>query len=377
MGPVQPVARRLIAADHSQAEQVVQPAAVNANREHIAALDQFGKFQRGLHRLPLPPLRAGPPVRPERQADLDVQVLRQEAPHAVLADLLGLRELACQELLVYRGAQVRVRDVELCRVTVFARVQHRLRKFVQHRLELRVLDPPLAYTARVLQLLSKHARRWLVRLRAQQDDAPLWPASQAARGLAQHVLGVRPLAEQPQLVDQRDDPLLAGHRLAVGCNHLQRGFRGPVRDRADVVLHMQKRRQLLVGLDRIRRRLEGVVRDFDGRGQDAELASLTPVQDQKGQHQQACRRALGVLLADQQQPLTDEPAAAVRVVGAEHRGHKLANPGPTDLAEGRAAGHVDHPQLVHHGQRGGRFGREQRPVADQPTPLDNAALPVG
>ena len=57
-------------------------------------------------------------------------------------------------------------------------------------------------------------------MRRQVDDEALGPGSKPADCLAKHVLCVRLLAEQPQLIDQRANRLLAADRVAVSSHDI-------------------------------------------------------------------------------------------------------------------------------------------------------------
>src|SRR5690606_29334104 len=72
--PVQPVAGVAISSSHRQAEQVIKSAAVDADADDFAPLQQILERQARLALL-LPELRAGPCCVAQRYADLDVQVL--------------------------------------------------------------------------------------------------------------------------------------------------------------------------------------------------------------------------------------------------------------------------------------------------------------
>src|SRR3546814_6332940 len=78
--PSQPVRGLPVAAQHHQAEQVVEAAAVDPDHDCLGSVEQL--VERELRHLALfPEFGARPPVGPQPDADFDVEVLRGEQRH--------------------------------------------------------------------------------------------------------------------------------------------------------------------------------------------------------------------------------------------------------------------------------------------------------
>ena len=71
---MQPPTRLAAAAQHGQAEQVIEAAAVDPDDDHLGAAQDLVQCQ-AAPGLTCPELGAGPTIGLQRQADLDVEVL--------------------------------------------------------------------------------------------------------------------------------------------------------------------------------------------------------------------------------------------------------------------------------------------------------------
>ncbi|MCY1427273.1 hypothetical protein D9M71_431130 [compost metagenome] len=90
--PTQPTPRAALAPDHCQSQQVVEATAVDADGDHFAALkDAFQGDAWPRHGFPV--LSAGPVVRTQCQANLDVKVLCQELLEAAVGGVLTAPQL--------------------------------------------------------------------------------------------------------------------------------------------------------------------------------------------------------------------------------------------------------------------------------------------
>ena len=375
LAPREPVAGAPVAPKCREAQQVVQAAAVDADRDHFAALDQRREGQpAGCLRLPV--VRAGPSVRPEVQADLDVQVLGEERLTRPVRLVLDLLDLVLQPFSADRPPDVRVRDVVVRRVKVALGLHDRRREFVQHAQRLGIDDLAVAHVAVVVQLLAEDPGRRFVALRCEVDHPALFARHLAAGGLHEHGLGVRALAEDPVLINQNPPRLLAGDCLGVRGHNLQACPVDPVRDRANVVLYVEQGRQLFVCPDHPGRRLEAVVCDFLCGGEDQVFLFLAPAEDQRRQHDPGGDGRLRVLLADQQVELADQLPPCLGIVGAEDRGHEVEHPLVAALAERRPPRQINDPQLLEDGERlRGLVGVDRR--RDDGPAVNQALLPIG
>jgi hypothetical protein len=77
----------------------------------------------------------------------------------------------------------------------------------------RIVDLPVANAAEVIELVLEHALRRLVAMRGEVHHETFVARCKPARRFLEHVLGMRTLAEQPELVDQHEAGLLAAHDL--------------------------------------------------------------------------------------------------------------------------------------------------------------------
>ncbi|MNL07906.1 hypothetical protein D3C87_1286040 [compost metagenome] len=342
--PNQPLTRHLVPADHAEPKQVVEATAVDAGVQHLRPFEEG--FERDRMRCfgGLPEVGACPAVGPQVHADLDIQVLGEELLEILLAALQRLAVQLRDTRDVHRGAPVRVRNVGVCEILVRAVGEHRLRKLVDHRQEPPVLDEPIAHLSRVAQFVLEHPCRRLGRLRGGVDHEAIGPGCQAASRFQQHVRSLGLLAELVEFIDKDERRLLARNRIAVCGHHLQRRRVVPVRDGAEIVLHLQHRRQVIVRLDHVADRLVAVVRDFLRRRQDQQFSRGTPVQYQRSQHDSGRGRRLHVLLTDHEEELIDQPAARLRVVGAEDRTDPVLDPRQAGFPHGRLSGDIDQNQ---------------------------------
>ena len=99
--PVQPGAGFPNPADHRQTEQVIKAAAIDANVNDLALLEQVVQRHAVLG-LGFPEGGTDPTVGHQSKADLDVEVLGQEAAHLRLAVDLGLHVQTLQRRPVNR-----------------------------------------------------------------------------------------------------------------------------------------------------------------------------------------------------------------------------------------------------------------------------------
>src|SRR5262245_10463766 len=83
MRPAEPTFRLTFAAEHCQTEEVVEPAAVDADDNGLAALEQRIEIKTIVLR-PEPELGAGPAIRSQSDTDLDIEMLRRPNSHGVL-----------------------------------------------------------------------------------------------------------------------------------------------------------------------------------------------------------------------------------------------------------------------------------------------------
>ncbi|MNL06481.1 hypothetical protein D3C87_1271160 [compost metagenome] len=289
-------------------------------------------------------------------------MLRHEAAERISAGLARLFELPLQELPIDGVAHVRVHHRKVLEQQMLALRDHLGRVLVDDRHEPVVLDLPVAHVARVVELLLEHARGRIVRLRGQVDHKSFRARREAADRLTQHVLRVGDLSEQPELIYQRTDRLLPADRVGVGRYHLEKGVRRLVGDRLDVRLGVHQRAQFLINVRprHVARRAEAVVGDFDRRRQDRELARPAPVQDQRRHHDPGGNRRLAVLLRDQDEPLSDQPPACLRVIGPEYRSNDVEHPLTACFAEGRATWSINNLQRLEHVERPLGLSRKQR-----------------
>ncbi|MNC73535.1 hypothetical protein D3C75_1247520 [compost metagenome] len=82
---------------------------------------------------------------------------------------------------------------------------------------------------------------------------------------------MRVLAKEVKLVDQYDGGLFPTDSVLISGHYLQRGAGLAVRDRPNVVLHMQQCRKLFVVFDHVARRRVCVVRHLYRRRKNDEL----------------------------------------------------------------------------------------------------------
>jgi hypothetical protein len=209
---------------------------------------------------------------------------------------LSLLEFVLKPLPIDRRSEVRVCDVGVGRIEIRLTFQHLLGKFVENPEALRIDDRPVAHAAEIMELLPEHPGRRLVGLRRRVDYKPFRAGNKAARRLAEHVLRVGALAEQPKLIDEDADRLLARDRLVVRRDDLERGPGRPVRDRPQVRLDVKQRPRVWVRRDHVARRLERVVCHLERWGKDQELAGHAPVADQRREHDRRGVDAFAILL---------------------------------------------------------------------------------
>ncbi|MNN62120.1 hypothetical protein D3C81_1773980 [compost metagenome] len=100
--PHQPAASVPFAPHGCEAEQVIEAAAVDTDIDHFAARYQVLQRPAVLGGLLLPVVGTSPAIRQQRQTDLDVEVLGQEAPERLLTIQLGLCIPAFNERLINR-----------------------------------------------------------------------------------------------------------------------------------------------------------------------------------------------------------------------------------------------------------------------------------
>jgi len=222
-----------------------------------------------------------------------------------------------------------------------------LRELIEHR-EHRSLGFTVPNGARHHELGPKRPSRRLVRLRRDEDQEALGVGQQPAPQLADDALGRRYLGDLVQLVQQHASGFHPGQHRGVERLDLQRRLGPPVRDLAQVLLHVQALPEKLVRIlvDHAQRLAKGDVRQRH-RGRDQQEFRPRPLVHQQRRHHQ--RRGVGrlrTLLRRQQEDLADHPLPSDRIERAMQGAHDLAEPVRPRFGQRRRADHIWQPQLV-------------------------------
>ena len=131
LSPYQPPLAALLPADEAQAEKVIQSAAIDTCDDHLASGQQIVQRQGG-DRAAVPEVGADPAIVGEPGADLDVEVLREKYLKLAGIGALGFDQFLGKPFGVDRAADVRVGDIEVCRIAVCPAFDHRWRELVEH-----------------------------------------------------------------------------------------------------------------------------------------------------------------------------------------------------------------------------------------------------
>jgi hypothetical protein len=97
-------------AQDGQAEEIVEPAAIDPDDDDLAAVEDLVEGQLSIGPA-LPVFGAAPAIASQREADLDIEVLGEKADDFRSAGALGLGELLGQVALIDRGAEIGVGDI--------------------------------------------------------------------------------------------------------------------------------------------------------------------------------------------------------------------------------------------------------------------------
>jgi hypothetical protein len=116
-----------------------------------------GEVQTGF-RPAVPHGRTCPAVRPQRNANFNVQVLGSKAAERRFARTISLAALVEQVLQVDTGAEVWIGYVPSVGIAKRFRLQHRRRVFVQHTQAARIVDLTIPDAAKLCQRLCKNTR---------------------------------------------------------------------------------------------------------------------------------------------------------------------------------------------------------------------------
>ena len=119
-----------IAANGREAQQVVQPASIDADRHHFGTFDQGFECQPG-ELLLLPEVSPGPASGTQVQADLDVEMLGEELLKGAVRLGQVLAQLVFQPFGADRASEVRIGEVEALGPQVVLGLDHVGREFVQ------------------------------------------------------------------------------------------------------------------------------------------------------------------------------------------------------------------------------------------------------
>src|SRR5690606_25711038 len=126
----------------------------------------------------------------------------------------------------------------------------------------------------------------------------------------------------PQFINKYERGFLSDYRFAVRSNNLEGGFSGKVGDHFQVVLNMQP--AFLAGAE-VRicahhrgSRFERVLRSLFGRREDQELIELTPVPNERREHDSSGDCGFAIFFRDAKEELVDQSSAGRVVVRSKY-----------------------------------------------------------
>jgi hypothetical protein len=330
----------LFAAENGEPEQIVQSAAIDPDDDNLASFKQAFEGQR-LVCLALPEFDPGPPITSKPDADFDVEMLGEEQLEGIAPLMLLFSELLPDPFRVYRTPKARIWDVPCRGIVPRFGLLHSFRIFVNQRKRCAVADFTIAHRTVVVQFLLEHASRLIVGLRRGVNHEAFGAGRQRAGGLGQYVFGSGFLAEQPELVDENTDSLLAADDIGICRFHREHRAIEPVDNLPRGVAGLVSLEERLVGFHHAVSGEKTIVGNVFGRRQDQILALGPLVHDEGREHDARGETALAVLFCHANEKFADQLPPCFGILCAEDRPDEIKHPRFAGISHPRLARHVD------------------------------------